>query len=599
MGYVHFEEMFGERNSVLRKGPVSIVAIDSSEPDLDHGQIGRGRYRWIEEQFATEPADLRIFVLHHHLLPVPGTGRERNVVYDAGDAIECLQRAGVRLVLSGHKHVPYVWRLEDLFVVNAGTVSSPRQHETLLQRHRDRGAEGGRVAATSVPRPGAARFLLAGHARVREVHRRDRGRGHGPHVRAVAIVDGEHYAAVVRHALAELPYEFAAAVLIGGEEKLRGGEDYGVPLVADVESAIAAHRPAVVVDLSDEPVLGPHERLALVSRVLARGVPYVGADFRFDPPERVPFTEPSIAVVGTGKRVGKTAVTGHLARLLAADRNVVVVAMGRGGPPEPEIVTIPPTVESLVELSRSGRHAASDHLETAALTGVATVGSWRCGGGLAGAVSTSNVADGARVAAGLAPEVVVFDGSGAALPPVAADRTVVVVGGHQDPRVASGYLNAYRLLLADIVVVTMAEAGTGWEEVAAGVRSVVREDLPVVGTVLRPRPLADVRGRTVAYFCAAPSEAHERIRAHLEDTYGAVLVHVSGNLSNRPALRDELAEVSADVYLVELKAAAIDVVAEAALARGAAVVLAANDVVSVSPERELDELLLGMAKFRT
>jgi Icc protein len=126
VGYVHFEEMFGDRNSVFRKNGVAIVAIDSSEPDLDHGQIGRGRYRWIEEQFAEEPADLRIFVLHHHLLPVPGTGRERNVVYDAGDAIECLQRAGVRLVLSGHKHVPYVWRLEDLFVVNAGTVSSLR-----------------------------------------------------------------------------------------------------------------------------------------------------------------------------------------------------------------------------------------------------------------------------------------------------------------------------------------------------------------------------------------------------------------------------------------------------------------------------------------
>jgi 3',5'-cyclic AMP phosphodiesterase CpdA len=126
VGYVHFEELFGERNSVLAHGSVTIVAVDSSEPDLDHGQIGRGRYRWIEEQFALAPADLEIFVLHHHLLPVPGTGRERNVVYDAGDAIECLQRAGVRLVLSGHKHVPYVWRLEDLFVVNAGTVSSLR-----------------------------------------------------------------------------------------------------------------------------------------------------------------------------------------------------------------------------------------------------------------------------------------------------------------------------------------------------------------------------------------------------------------------------------------------------------------------------------------
>ena len=125
VGYVHFEEMFGERSCVLRVGGVTVVAIDSTEPDLDHGEIGRGRYQWIEDQFAP-PAELRIFVLHHHLLPVPGTGRERNVVYDAGDAIECLQRAGVDIVLSGHKHVPYAWRLENLFVVNAGTVSSQR-----------------------------------------------------------------------------------------------------------------------------------------------------------------------------------------------------------------------------------------------------------------------------------------------------------------------------------------------------------------------------------------------------------------------------------------------------------------------------------------
>ena len=126
VGYVHFEELFGARNSVLRRNGVTVVAVDSTEPDLDHGQIGRGRYSWIEEQFAAEPSELRVFVLHHHLLPVPGTGRERNVVYDAGDAIECLQRAGVHLVLSGHKHVPYAWRLEDLFVVNTGTVSSLR-----------------------------------------------------------------------------------------------------------------------------------------------------------------------------------------------------------------------------------------------------------------------------------------------------------------------------------------------------------------------------------------------------------------------------------------------------------------------------------------
>ncbi|MBM2821450.1 MAG: cyclic 2,3-diphosphoglycerate-synthetase [Thermoleophilia bacterium] len=416
-------------------------------------------------------------------------------------------------------------------------------------------------------------------------------------MRALAIVDGEHYAPVVRDALAELPYEFAAAVLVGGTEKLRGGDDYGVPTVTDVEAAIDKYAPEVVVDLSDEPVLGPIERFALASRVLARGVPYVGADFRLDPPERLSFELPSIAVVGTGKRVGKTAVTGHLARLVASTRRVVVVAMGRGGPYEPEVVTVPPTVDALVELSRSGRHAASDHLETAALTGVATVGCRRCGGGLAGGVARSNVSAGAAVAVGLAPDVVVFDGSGAALPPIAADRTIVVVGGHQDPAVAAGYLNAYRLLLADLVLVTMAEPESGWEHVRRAVAGVVRPGVAIVGTTLRPRPATDISGRSVAYFCTAPAGAHAALATHLTDVHGAHVIHVSGNLADRGLLRRELVDVDADVFLIELKAAAVDVVAEAALAQGAEVVLAANDVVPVADDEDLDEMLLKVAKF--
>ncbi|MBA2333028.1 MAG: 2,3-diphosphoglycerate synthetase, partial [Actinobacteria bacterium] len=102
--------------------------------------------------------------------------------------------------------------------------------------------------------------------------------------RALALIDGEHYAPVVRAALEELPYQFVAAHLIGGVEKLREDADYGVPLAPDLEGALRDHGAEIVVDLSDEPVLGPPERLRLASRALARGMPYVGADFRFDPP---------------------------------------------------------------------------------------------------------------------------------------------------------------------------------------------------------------------------------------------------------------------------------------------------------------------------
>jgi cyclic 2,3-diphosphoglycerate synthetase len=411
-------------------------------------------------------------------------------------------------------------------------------------------------------------------------------------MRALALIDGEHYAPVVRAALEELPYEFVAAHVVGGTEKLREGSEYGVEVVADLDSALAQHRPELVVDLSDEPVLGPRERFRLASRVLAAGLPYVGADFRFDPPALEPFPLPSIGIVGTGKRVGKTAITAHAARLYAQERKVVVVAMGRGGPPEPEVADVPPDIDALLELSRSGRHAASDYLETAALAPVTTVGCRRCASGLAGTVAVSNVHEGAQVALGLEPELVLFDGSGAAIPPVQTRRRILVVNGATDPDVATGYLNEYRHLVSDLVILTMAERGTGWEELHG--RALALAPI-VIPTVLRPRPVADVEGRTIAFFSTAPETAHAIFAAHLADAYGAEVVHVSGALADRATLRAELDRVDAEVFLVELKAAAIDVVAEAAGQRGVEVVLAGSDVLAADGH-DLDAELLRLAE---
>ncbi|MCA1841948.1 MAG: metallophosphoesterase [Actinobacteria bacterium] len=143
VGYLHFTDSFGpgdvpgKGDRVLHLtvrlggGPddapesVTLVAMDSTKPDLAEGEIGRERYSWIRQQFAA-PAGLRIFALHHHLVPVPGTGRERNTVWDSGDVLALLGEMGVDLILSGHKHVPFVWLLNDLLVVNSGTVSSHR-----------------------------------------------------------------------------------------------------------------------------------------------------------------------------------------------------------------------------------------------------------------------------------------------------------------------------------------------------------------------------------------------------------------------------------------------------------------------------------------
>jgi cyclic 2,3-diphosphoglycerate synthase len=401
--------------------------------------------------------------------------------------------------------------------------------------------------------------------------------------KALAIVDGEHYAPTVRAALDELAYDFVAAHLIGGTEKLRGGEDYGLPMVDSLEAGIAEHEPDLVVDLSDEPVLGPPERLRLVSRVLAAGIPYVGADFRFEPPQLQPFDLPSLGVVGTGKRVGKTAVAGHLARLLATRWDVVVVAMGRGGPEAPDVAETPPTVQDLLALSRAGRHAASDYLEDAALARVPTIGCRRAGGGLAGAPFTSNVEAGAALAAERSPDLVIFEGSGASLPPIETRKRILVVSGQQSPELATGYLNAYRILVSDLVVLL-----DGTREHADAIRRV--RELPVVDARLKPRAIEPIDGRVAVFTTAAPRAA-KSIEAGLREQ-GVDVIHVSTSLSRRDELRRELKDVEADTYLVELKAAAIDVVAEAGDERGIPVVLLSNDVDAPG----LDEQLLALAE---
>jgi len=300
-------------------------------------------------------------------------------------------------------------------------------------------------------------------------------------------------------------------------------------------------------------------------------------------------------VVGTGKRVGKTALAIQLARVCAQQLDVVVVAMGRGGPPEPELRETPPSVEELLELARSGRHAASDYLEDALLGEIVSIGARRCGGGLAGAVFCSNVAQAAEMALERRPDLVVFEGSGAALPPIATDRRVLVVSAHQDAELACGYLNAYRILISDLLVLSFAQPGKRLAQLRAAIAA-LRPDLQVIATSMRPRPLTPVAGKKVALFTTAPKEALRPLGEHLEQSHGAEVVHVSGSLARRGELAKEMAQIDAEVFLVELKAAAVDVVIEEAVARGCEVGLVDNELVPLEGEADLEPALLELAQ---
>jgi cyclic 2,3-diphosphoglycerate synthetase len=167
-----------------------------------------------------------------------------------------------------------------------------------------------------------------------------------------------------------------------------------------------------------------------------------------------------------------------------------------------------------------------------------------------------------------------------------------VTSAAQPVEVVTGYLNTYRILVSDLVVLTGAEEGSGYEELEHAIAGV--KDVTVVPVVLRPRPAEPIMDRRVAYFSTAPPESHETLARHLREEHGAEVALVSGNLARREALREDIAKTDAEVFLVEIKAAAIDVVAEAAVERSAEVVFADNELVPVGVP-DLDTELIRLA----
>ena len=438
-------------------------------------------------------------------------------------------------------------------------------------------------------------------------------------MRVIVLVDGEHYPPVTRWGIdlaRERGLEPVAALLLGGTEKLRPGEqlDLGItvrPAGASARDALAAAIQELdvqgVLDLSDEPVLGYRERLELASVALAHGLVYLGPDVRLEPPLEGPMLEaPTLAVFGVGKRTGKTAIAGEAARVASAGGfEPVVVAMGRGGPPEPQIAPAGSVgLKDLLERVRRGEHAASDYLEHAVTTGVTTVGARRVGGGLGGRPYATNLREAAEIAVQLGAGTVILDGSGAAIPPVPWDAGILVVPAGLPPEYLGGYLGPLRLLLSDLVVVTMGGSPAGLENLPT-LRSHVerlRGDARLIVTDFEPWPLADVRGRGVFFTTTAPGATAERQAKALEATHGCRVVGWSARLADRAGLAQDLDGAEAyEVLLTELKAAAVDVACDRALAAGAEVVFVDNRAVVVEGDADLPAALretIGLAGER-
>jgi len=424
--------------------------------------------------------------------------------------------------------------------------------------------------------------------------------------RMLCLVDGEHYLPVTKSAIDTLDniehIEIVAVVFIGGTEKLRefseesfaqklgrpvhfGPHSHKIPYDL-IGKAVEKYDVNIVMDLSDEPVVDYSKRFKIASLVLGMGVPYEGPDFKFYPvSEYDVLTKPSIKILGTGKRIGKTAVSAYAARLIHEKKfNPCVVAMGRGGPEDPEIVRgdlIDITPEYLMEQSEKGVHAASDHWEDALMSRILTIGCRRCGGGMVGDVFITNMKQGAKLANEVDADFVIMEGSGAAIPPIKTNKHIVLVGVNQPIINIERFFGPYRINLADLIILTMCEEPMASQKKVKRVEKFIKEQNPeavVIPTVFRPKPLGDIKNKKILFATTAPDSIKDVLVNHLEENYNCKVVGTTPHLSNRPLLQKDIEKYidEVDIMLTELKAAAVDVATKDALDAGLGVVYCDN-----------------------
>ncbi|HTX61298.1 MAG TPA: 2,3-diphosphoglycerate synthetase [Methanobacterium sp.] len=441
----------------------------------------------------------------------------------------------------------------------------------------------------------------------------------------ICLVDGEHYIPVTKSALDTLDSlddnEIVAVIFIGGTEKLRevseediskkmertvhfGPSHHEIPYDL-IDEKIAEYDADVVMDLSDEPIVDYSKRFKIANIVLSRGLPYEGPDFKFYPlGEHDVLRKPSLKILGTGKRIGKTAVSAYAARIIHRNKyNPCVVAMGRGGPEEPEIVRgdqIEITPQFLMEQSDKGIHAASDHWEDALMSRILTIGCRRCGGGMVGKVFITNMIKGAKLANQVDSDFVIMEGSGAAIPPIKTDKHIVLVGANQPLINIERFFGPFRIELADLVVITMCEMPMASPEKIESIEKFIKKINPeatIISTVFRPKPLEDVEGKNILFATTAPDSVKNVLIEYLEDNFGCKVVGTTPHLSNRPLLQKDIEKHldQVDVMLTELKAAAVDVATKDALEAGLEVVYCDNIPIVIDEDNEvLDKALLNV-----
>lgn len=128
LGHLIFQNRIGKFDSIYegRNGAFTVYGVNSSQYDDMDGLIGRSHVSQLIENISKmKKNSVKIVAFHHHILPLPHT-REKYPIEDAGNVLKQLCNLNVDLILTGHRHVTNVQKIDNTIVVNANTLSSRR-----------------------------------------------------------------------------------------------------------------------------------------------------------------------------------------------------------------------------------------------------------------------------------------------------------------------------------------------------------------------------------------------------------------------------------------------------------------------------------------
>jgi 3',5'-cyclic AMP phosphodiesterase CpdA len=133
-------DRFGGPAVVHAGADVHVVAVNSTPRLRSEALEAAAR-----DLRAAAPGALRVFALHHGLLPVPGRKlRDGDLSHRSGDVLALLTDIGVDLALHGHIHRAHAWRVSDgrhaTVIASAGAlVNDGRRDASYLEIVAERG----------------------------------------------------------------------------------------------------------------------------------------------------------------------------------------------------------------------------------------------------------------------------------------------------------------------------------------------------------------------------------------------------------------------------------------------------------------------------